>query len=424
MGLFAVCPQCGKKQLSFLTDASGLCKSCVANPSEETIRAREQLEAEKARAAEERAEIIDRVKARQAPQMGLRRVWGPRAHGVLCDYTVVDTETTGLDACTCEILEIGAVRYRSHREVAYFASYVKPYGLIPPSATEINGITESTVHRAPHFPTVYADFLNFIGDDILIGYNVEFDIKFIQTRAGEDLHNKFFDVLPFAKQVLSLDRYRLDDLRSRFLIGGDSHTALGDCRATAKVYKRLLGEYGAVQYLEDEALKAESEQKEFERIQQEYAAHLQKVKEEKARLMVNAPSQRELRQLSQQMTGQTVEYFSKVKIILKAAGIDVSAVREMCPSYNCRALYIPSENPYLAQSQLAIFFGVKLEGNLRYILLDLSPEEISCDFPCVPSSIQEGENRSRVYLSSPAALDSIAEYIIKSYQHAKDSTGK
>lgn len=434
MPLFSVCPQCGKKKLFFYMASSGLCNTCqVKRDMESNQLAQEQCPTGKQSTAQnrskveqsyvqEREDIIARVSLRQSTQMGLRRAWGPRAYGVLSDYTVIDTETTGLDACTCEILEIGAIRYRSHREVARFRSYIRPYRPIPRSATEINGITEYTVKLAPRFPEVYADLLDFIGDDVLIGYNIDFDIKFIQTRAGEDIKNKIFDVLPLAKQALTLERYRLDDLRAYFLIGGGSHAALDDCKATAKVYQRLIDMPNVAKQLAEEAAREEAAQKEYERLRQEQEAHLQKVKDEKARLMANAPSAKELRQLSAKMTGEAIEYLSKAKMILKYAGIDTSRIGETYAGDKCKALHVPCKNDiFIAQCQIAIFFGVKLEGNLKYILLDLPPEDIKCDFVCVPSSIQEGENRSRIYIPSVQAMDSIAEYIVKSYQHAQET---
>lgn len=169
------------------------------------------------------------------------------------NYTVIDVETTGLDPCKFDLLEVGAVRYRNHTQVAKFHTYVRPSGKIPAAATRINHIRWPKVSRAPLFCEVSDRFLEFIGDDDLIGYNIGFDVKFLQTRGRFNIQNLCFDVLSFVKSAYpDLPRYRLDDLRKCFNITGASHNAIDDCIATAKVFQRCL-KTGYGEYLIDQA---------------------------------------------------------------------------------------------------------------------------------------------------------------------------
>lgn len=154
------------------------------------------------------------------------------------DYTVIDLETSGLYPTDCEILELAAIRYRDGEPVAQCRTYVKPEGRISREASKVNHITWSKVYNAPAFDDVIWNYLAFLGDDTLIGYNVGFDMRFLQTRTQVSLKNEVFDVMPFAKRVLPKQRnYKLDTLRWEFSLGGQAHTSLGDCEATARLYQ-------------------------------------------------------------------------------------------------------------------------------------------------------------------------------------------
>ena len=175
-----------------------------------------------------------------APRMPLRR-FSPMTDIPPDDYTVIDTETTGLDACTCELLELAAIRYKNHEKVSQFHTFVRPEGAIPPSASKINHITWRKVYDAPPLSKITDAFWDFIGNDTLIGYNISFDIKFLQTRTALNINNTSFDVLPFVKKIYTdFPRYRLDDLRQYFALPGTAHSSLGDCITTAHLYQKAL----------------------------------------------------------------------------------------------------------------------------------------------------------------------------------------
>lgn len=154
------------------------------------------------------------------------------------DFTVIDVETTGLDPATNDILEIGAIRYRRRKAVDSYQSYIRPLGKLDPVAQAKNLITWSDVADAPYLSDEFQNFLDFIGDDLLLGYNVSYDIKFLQTRTGQILDNTAFDVWDFVKNAVSSTNYKLDTLREKYKLKGTPHTALGDCQSTAELYFR------------------------------------------------------------------------------------------------------------------------------------------------------------------------------------------
>lgn len=124
------------------------------------------------------------------------------------DYCVVDIETTGLAPEECEIIEIAAVRYRGGRKAAVFSTLIKPRHRITPFITELTGITNDMVKDAPDITSAIMDFYEFAGSDIIMGYNVNFDINFLYDNLlrchGIHLSNDFVDVLRFSRKALPL----------------------------------------------------------------------------------------------------------------------------------------------------------------------------------------------------------------------------
>lgn len=161
------------------------------------------------------------------------------------DFTVIDVETTGLDPRNNDILEIGAIRYRGWKEDARYQSYICPLGALNPAAQERNHITWENVASAPLLSEEFPNFIDFIGEDLLLGYNIGYDMKFLQTRAEESISNITFDVLAFARDSITSRNYKLDTLRDRYALSGPRHTALGDCESTAQVFFHILKEPSA-----------------------------------------------------------------------------------------------------------------------------------------------------------------------------------
>ena len=94
---------------------------------------------------------------------------------MLKSYIAFDVETTGLNPLEDEILEIGALKVREGRVAERFMEFIRPTLSVPPAITALTGITDEMVAGARSRRQVVADFLDFCGDDILIGHNVSFD---------------------------------------------------------------------------------------------------------------------------------------------------------------------------------------------------------------------------------------------------------
>lgn len=106
---------------------------------------------------------------------------------------IFDTETTGLIPETDEILQITILDgYGSE----LFSSYIKPRRhRIWPAAKAVNHITYEMVKDSPTFPKVKKDIQKlFDNADLIVGYNVNFDINFVEA-AGIIVSGKRFDVM-------------------------------------------------------------------------------------------------------------------------------------------------------------------------------------------------------------------------------------
>ncbi len=170
-----------------------------------------------------------------------------------CRYVVYDVETTGTNVRRDEIVEIGALAYEKRQPVSDpFRALIRPRrGYIPKSATRVHGISFKDVADAPTLAQVLPEFLDFIGDDTLVGHNISrFDNRFIDRASGEYLDGRGFyplcvDTLRLARRLLPEQRhYSLEHL-SRVLNlhkGPIRHRALDDLLVTADLFY-LLADY-------------------------------------------------------------------------------------------------------------------------------------------------------------------------------------
>jgi DNA helicase-2/ATP-dependent DNA helicase PcrA len=156
------------------------------------------------------------------------------------DYTAIDLETTGKDPDTCHVVELAAVRVRRGEAVGEFTALVKPTIPIPPDATRTHGISNADVADALAFADVWPKFREFCGNDIVVAHNgYKYDFKVLQRLAGSLQGIGTFDTLPLARELVPESR-SLEHLAQKYGIDvGQSHRALPDARALAKVFVRL-----------------------------------------------------------------------------------------------------------------------------------------------------------------------------------------
>ncbi len=158
-------------------------------------------------------------------------------------YVVVDLETTSLSPRDGEIIEIGAVKFDQDNEAACFSTLVRPKYGIPRVVTELTGISNIDVQRAPELDAVLPQLMSFIGNCPIVAHNAGFDVYFLLIelmRRNSTLPNDVFDTLEMSRIAFpGLPAYRLQDLKESLDLGDyQSHRSLSDARCTAALFRQ------------------------------------------------------------------------------------------------------------------------------------------------------------------------------------------
>jgi DNA polymerase III subunit epsilon len=162
-------------------------------------------------------------------------------------FCVIDLETTGGSPNDCGITEIGAVKVRGGECLGTFQTLVNPGAAIPPEITILTGITQAMVVPAPRIESVLPTLLEFVGDAVVVGHNVRFDLGFLRAALERDgrarLSNPSVDTCALARRLVreEVPNCRLGTLASRFRLDHrPNHRALDDALATADLLHVLL----------------------------------------------------------------------------------------------------------------------------------------------------------------------------------------
>ena len=161
------------------------------------------------------------------------------------DYVVVDLETTGLRPDIDEIIEIGAVRVQGQKVTESFNTLVYPVNGIDSFITQLTGITPDMVEDSPRISNALSQLIRFVGDSIVVGHNVNFDINFLYDKCvecfGYGFSNDFIDTMRISRKLFPEYRHhRLCDLEKRFnLHNGQAHRALSDVITTNDCFQYM-----------------------------------------------------------------------------------------------------------------------------------------------------------------------------------------
>lgn len=159
---------------------------------------------------------------------------------IIDDYCVLDTETTGLSAYYDEIIEIGILRVRNNEVVDRYSQLIKPKKSIDSFITLLTGITNEMVEGMPFISDVENEVLSFIGDDVIVGHNTSFDMRFLNEGFKQSVNNYYMDTMQFARKVYpELKHHRLSDLTEYLGLHNNEHRSIADCIATKELYDSI-----------------------------------------------------------------------------------------------------------------------------------------------------------------------------------------
>ena len=160
-------------------------------------------------------------------------------------FVVFDIETTGFSAEEDKIIEIGAVKVEKGVIIDKFSTFVNPTVPIPFRITNLTGITDEMVLEAPKIDTVLPEFLDFVGDSVLVAHNAGFDVGFIEQNCkvlGLECEYTYMDTVALARVLLTtLAKYTLDNVAKTLGISLENHhRAVDDAGATAEIFVKFI----------------------------------------------------------------------------------------------------------------------------------------------------------------------------------------
>lgn len=176
-----------------------------------------------------------------------RRVASPNIDNVQREYVFLDIETTGLDVEKDRIIEVGSIKVSGEKEVM-FQRLIKTEIEVPDVIENLTGINGSKLSsEGIELKQCIAEFMEFIGKSDLIGYNIRFDIKFLNKALSDlalaPIHNKTIDLMQEAKKRNMFQiNYKLETtLREYGLDQTVQHRALKDAKLIYQLYKAMNG---------------------------------------------------------------------------------------------------------------------------------------------------------------------------------------
>lgn len=168
-----------------------------------------------------------------------------------------DLETTGLDENVHEIIELGALIYDpvEDRVVDQWEKKVAPRNIetAHPKALQINGYINNPESYTGSLKSALIKFNSISKDCIIIGQNIEFDLRFLRKYMDEfDIkpsftHRNKLDLMAVAWPIIKntdIAGLGLADFCNHFGVTNvGAHTALADCYRAFEVYRCLMKIY-------------------------------------------------------------------------------------------------------------------------------------------------------------------------------------
>lgn len=167
------------------------------------------------------------------------------------EYVAFDLETTGLDARTDTIIEIGAVRMRGGEVVDRFASFADPGHPLSAKTVSLTNITDEMLRGAPDPDEAVCAFLDWTGGAPLVAHNAEFDVGFVREacrKIGREFDPLYIDTLVLAQYLCpKLGNHRLDTVANHLeLPPFHHHRAFDDAGVCGGIFANLVPKMRAI----------------------------------------------------------------------------------------------------------------------------------------------------------------------------------
>ncbi len=171
-------------------------------------------------------------------------------------FVCIDCETTGLDAQQDRIIEVAVMCFDAKQVYAQMESLINPECQIPETSIAIHHITPEMIKDKPTIAQVLPEILQLIGNHIIVGHGVGFDIDILATAAERHgipckiRYNRYLDTLRMARLYGESPINSLEHLRKHFNIPLEgAHRAMSDVIVNKEVFKHLAKRYKTTEQL-------------------------------------------------------------------------------------------------------------------------------------------------------------------------------
>jgi DNA polymerase-3 subunit epsilon len=159
---------------------------------------------------------------------------------------VIDFETTGLSPDQgARPTEIAAVMVRNGRVVDRYQSLMNAGVYVPPYITELTGISNDMVRKAPPAAKIMAEVAEFVGQAPLVAHNASFDRKFWDaelSRLRKRRNGEFVCSMLLARRLFpSAPDHKLGTLVrfAKLPVAGKSHRAMADAEMATSLLMKI-----------------------------------------------------------------------------------------------------------------------------------------------------------------------------------------
>lgn len=170
----------------------------------------------------------------------------PRSSSLDCvEYAVFDVETTGFSSKYHRVVEVAVLVLDSSGEVIdEYCTLVNPNRHMDHENVMIHKVLPAMAGTAPSFDLVADDLLLRMAGRVWVAHNANFDIQMLEAE-----YRRLGLELPAISSVCTLahcsraglEKGKLSHLCQQVGVAlQDAHTALGDARATAKLFRHML----------------------------------------------------------------------------------------------------------------------------------------------------------------------------------------
>jgi DNA polymerase-3 subunit epsilon len=139
------------------------------------------------------------------------------------------------------VIEIGAVRLKDGKMLDEFHSFIFT-DFLPEAIVNLTGITTDMLKNAPSEAQTLEKFRLFLGTDVFVAHNVDFDYTFLsdafRRHSFAPFLNRRLCTIKLARKTIKSTKYGLSTLREVLGIDeGVHHRALSDAKSAARVFQ-------------------------------------------------------------------------------------------------------------------------------------------------------------------------------------------